>query len=316
MVTVALGCTADLPSSALQVCEPGPRAGVSCSSWAVSWKDLAFFQPLANAIMTLWDKDLGKAVSEATRWCPRSSLLSFLSPVCPHAPPGSLVTPRPQTPREWAATAMQDIPSHDCLLLLGWRLWHSSKVCAMAQMPPAPVKRWGQDRLPSFASMMSGAIASSDTNVLARTVHARERRVAADTITGSEWHLKCKISQMLGTAWNCHHFLSPFRNGILSWVWENLQCVCGEKNPLHHMLLLFSTMSGNWWRLRYCSFCVLGFCRGQDLQCTVNYHWEFIKRKGAAQRAPVIAKRREECEPSVCPLAWFLDKPDSNYCEG
>lgn len=38
------------------------------------------------SIMTLWDKDLGKAVSEATRWCPRSSLLSFLSPACPHAP--------------------------------------------------------------------------------------------------------------------------------------------------------------------------------------------------------------------------------------
>lgn len=69
--------------------------------------------------MTLWDRDLGKAVSEATRWCPRSSLLPFLSPACPHPPassPGS-----PQTPHSWgwAPTAMQNIPSHDCLLLPG-----------------------------------------------------------------------------------------------------------------------------------------------------------------------------------------------------
>lgn len=63
--------------------------------------------------MALWDRDLGKAVSEATRWCPRSSLLPFLSPA---SSPGS-----PQTTDSWgwAPTAMQNIPSHDCLLPLG-----------------------------------------------------------------------------------------------------------------------------------------------------------------------------------------------------
>lgn len=56
--------------------------------------------------------------------------------------------------------------------------------------------------------------------------------MAADTITGSEWHLNGKISQMLAGAWNCHHLLSAFGNGILSWDWENLLCVCGEKKNL------------------------------------------------------------------------------------
>lgn len=44
---MALVCTAVLPSSAQRVCESGPRTGISCSSWAVSWKELVFLQPLA-----------------------------------------------------------------------------------------------------------------------------------------------------------------------------------------------------------------------------------------------------------------------------
>lgn len=55
--------------------------------------------------------------------------------------------------------------------------------------------------------------------------------MAADTVIGSDGHLKCKISQMEPklAAWSCHHFLSLFGNSILPWVWENLLCVHGEK---------------------------------------------------------------------------------------
>lgn len=53
------------------------------------------FSPWPRKTVTLRVGDLGKAVSEATRWCPRSSLLPLLSPACPR-PPGSPQTTAPQ----------------------------------------------------------------------------------------------------------------------------------------------------------------------------------------------------------------------------
>lgn len=47
-------------------------------------------------------------------------LCSLSCPLRAHMPPpASLVTLGPQTPRGWAATAVQNIPSQDCLLPLG-----------------------------------------------------------------------------------------------------------------------------------------------------------------------------------------------------
>lgn len=137
---------------------------------------------------------------------------------------------------------MPKIPSHECLLPPGLVTLTLLKGLRHDPGASSTCEEMGTGQAPLFCipEIWSNCFISWH-----RTAQERDRTVAADTITGSEWHLKCKISQMLGTAWNCHHFLSPLGNGILYWVWENLLRVCGEKNPLHHMLLLFFTMSGN-----------------------------------------------------------------------
>lgn len=228
---------------------------------------------------------------------PDGALGPLCSPSCPlnahMPPPASLVTPRLQTPRAGQLQPYRISPAMTVFYPWGWWLWHTSKVCTMAQVPPAPVKRWGQDTFPSFASMVSGAIVSLDTNVLAQDCpcegqengcwHHHWVRVV------SEWQNQPDVGRCLE--------LPPLTFSIWKWhlilgLGEFTVCLWWKKKSLHHMLLLFFTVSGNWWRLRYCSFCVFGFCDGQYLQCTVMYHWDFIKKKGAVERAPVISKRR------------------------
>lgn len=256
--------------------------------------------------MTPWDKDLGKALSEATRWCPRSSLLSFLSPVCPHAPasfPGnSQTTGSPgvgkyshaEHPQPWLSstpgagdsdTPQRSVPWPRC----HQHLWRDGDRTGSPLVHPWCLEQLLHQILVSWH----------------RTAHVRDRRVAADTITGSEGHLKCKISQMLGTAWNCHHFLSPFRNGILSWVWENLLCVCGEKNPLHHyaasllyyvrklvkaQILLFLCFGILWWSR---------FAMHSELSLRI-----YKEKRSSSESTSVFQERRMNLQCVLLPDSW------------
>lgn len=96
--------------------------------------------------VTLCVRDLGKAVSEATRWCPRSSLLPLLSPACPHAPGGP--QPLEVGTSSHAEPSQPGLPSARMDGASG-----PAQLCTAAQVPPAPERWWRQGRLPSFASM-------------------------------------------------------------------------------------------------------------------------------------------------------------------
>lgn len=52
--------------------------------------------------------------------------------------------------------------------------------------------------------------------------------MAADTISKSDWHLKCKIGQMFRAAWNCHHF--SFHMEMASYLgFGKIFCIHDEK---------------------------------------------------------------------------------------
>lgn len=176
-------------------------------------------------------------------------------------PPASLVTLRPQTPWGWAATATQNIPSQECLLPL--RLVTLTLLKGLHLGPSAPpVKRWGQDRLPSFASMTSGAIASSGTNVLAQDCPCKRQesscwdhrcvRVASEmenyadvggclefpplSFTIWKWHLILGLGKFTVCLWWKKSF-APYAASLLYYV----------RKLMKAQILLFLCFGILWW---------------------------------------------------------------------